>query len=367
MRRLLLTLIAFVSLGTPAYAQQWDQVNGSMQVRSGPSSPLVIIDQTASGQKILSLRANGTEVCFASSTAFTCTSAFSFAAPLTISTTALGTTSTDGAVLVNTTAATGAVTVQISPRLRLRGNAWDTAASQTVDFFWENLPATAATPTGTAKLGYSLNGGAITYPLTVSSAGVVIVSGTLFGSGVSVSPATGTIGWDTRSALSSPADGQANLRNTANSAGVGLDFATDGTLKVRTRAQADTAIVDAKTFQASAAAGSFGLARAFAVNTAPTVANGCTGEAMVWNNGTIAFEADMGSTCAGVSTVIFTLPATTNAWVCTAINVTTSATAAMEMTASDTTTATFTNYTRTTGIALTFVDGANVRVGCVGG
>lgn len=101
--------------------------------------------------------------------------------------------------------------------------------------------------------------------------------------------------------------------------------------------------------------------------TAPTVSNGCSGEAMVWNNGTAAFEADMGTSCAGVSTVVFTLPAATNAWSCTAINVTTSATAAMEMTASDTTTATFTNYTRTTGVALTFVDGANVRVSCLGG
>ena len=105
----------------------------------------------------------------------------------------------------------------------------------------------------------------------------------------------------------------------------------------------------------------------FAINTAPTVANACTGEAMVWNNGTAAFEADMGTTCAGVSTVVFTLPTATNAWSCTAMNVTTSATAAMEMTASNATTATFTNYTRTTGVALQFVDGANVRVSCLGG
>lgn len=92
---------------------------------------------------------------------------------------ALATTSTDGLFLQNATAATGAATVQISPRFRLRGTAWDTAASQTVDFFMENLPATAATPTGTLKFGYSRNGGAASYPMTLSSAGLMILENTL--------------------------------------------------------------------------------------------------------------------------------------------------------------------------------------------
>ncbi len=89
-----------------------------------------------------------------------------------ITVTALATTSTDGWVLSNTTAATGGATVQISPRLRLRGNAWDTAASQTDDFFIENLPVSAATPSGILKFGHSLNGAAATYPMTLTSAGV---------------------------------------------------------------------------------------------------------------------------------------------------------------------------------------------------
>lgn len=89
----------------------------------------------------------------------------------TVNYAALATTSTDGWVLANTTASTSAATVQISPRLRLRGTAWDTAASKTVDFFIENLPATAATPTGTLKFGYSLNGAAASYPMSLSSSG----------------------------------------------------------------------------------------------------------------------------------------------------------------------------------------------------
>lgn len=95
---------------------------------------------------------------------------------------AIAVTSTDCFIATNTTAATGTTTVQMSPRLRFRGNAWDTAASQTVDFFMENLPATAATPTGTFKLGYSLNGAAASYPLTVSSAGITnVISGGSYG------------------------------------------------------------------------------------------------------------------------------------------------------------------------------------------
>lgn len=85
----------------------------------------------------------------------------------------LTTTSTDGIVAQNTTAATGGATVQISPRIRMRGTAWDTGASQTVDFFMETLPTSAASPTGTLKFGYSLNGAAASYPLTLTSAGAL--------------------------------------------------------------------------------------------------------------------------------------------------------------------------------------------------
>lgn len=91
----------------------------------------------------------------------------------------LGTTSTDGFVVQNITPATVGTTVQISPRLRECGTAWDTAASQTVCFFDEVLPATAATPTGMWKLGYSLNGAAATYPLTIGSAGALTLLGSV--------------------------------------------------------------------------------------------------------------------------------------------------------------------------------------------
>ena len=58
-------------------------------------------------------------------------------------------TSTDGAVLTNTTAATAGVPVQMSPRLRFRGNVWDTtptAATRADDWWMEAIPISAASP-----------------------------------------------------------------------------------------------------------------------------------------------------------------------------------------------------------------------------
>ena len=88
----------------------------------------------------------------------------------------LVTTPTDGVVLQNTTAATGGVPVQISPRVLWSSTAWDTddSVSRTVRFFVEVLPGSGATPSGTWKLGYIHSvTSAITYPLTVSSTGGV--------------------------------------------------------------------------------------------------------------------------------------------------------------------------------------------------
>lgn len=149
----------------------------------------------------------------------------------------LATTSTDGIVAQNTTPSTSGVTVQISPRVRWRGTAWDTAASETVDYFAEVLPASAATPTGTWKLGYSLNGAAASYPFVVTSAGVIANTAEIqAGSNMRVA-GTGIIYWSSRAVMGSPADSQINLTNNAINAGIGIDVSVDGTVKVRNRAQ----------------------------------------------------------------------------------------------------------------------------------
>ena len=77
----------------------------------------------------------------------------------------IGTTSTDGIILQNTTAA-GAGAQQYSPRLRLTGQGWKTnatAASQTVDWLIEARPVQgAANPTVNLALLYQVNGGGFT-------------------------------------------------------------------------------------------------------------------------------------------------------------------------------------------------------------
>ena len=170
---------------------------------------------------------------------------------LTTSVDGIASTSSDGMILQNSTAATAGTTVQMSPRQKWCGTAWDTAASQTVCFFAETLPATAATPTGTWKLGYSLNGAAPSYPMTVSSAGVVTAT-SLAPQSSTINGASAAFYWLGRTMLRSNADGTLQVTNNAQSAGVGLDVATDNIFKVRTRAQTGDAAVSASIYSSSA-------------------------------------------------------------------------------------------------------------------
>jgi hypothetical protein len=97
--------------------------------------------------------------------------AFSFTSTLTRS--GIATTSTDGVIVTNNTAATVGTPVQMSSRIRLRGNAWKssaTAASQTQDWVIENLPVTGTTSTSSIlKFGTSNNGDAYTYPFLLNT------------------------------------------------------------------------------------------------------------------------------------------------------------------------------------------------------
>lgn len=77
----------------------------------------------------------------------------------------IGTTSTDGIILQNTTAATVGAQ-QYSPRLRLTGSGWKTnatAAAQTVDWIIENQPLQgAASPATALTFASQVNGGGYT-------------------------------------------------------------------------------------------------------------------------------------------------------------------------------------------------------------
>lgn len=142
----------------------------------------------------------------------------------TVSVNGIATTSTNGMVVQNSTAATGGATVQYSPRVLFRGNAWDTAASETVDFFLENQPTSAATPTGTLRIGYSLNSAGATSPLTLTSAGALTVLGNFVGAGI-FAGTTSRLGSSTLGTWSWTADGTARLQNNGQT--IGAQFKVD--------------------------------------------------------------------------------------------------------------------------------------------
>lgn len=107
-------------------------------------------------------------------------SAISSSAPFTFITTAIGTTSTDGTVVKNTTNATVGTQVQYSPRVRFEGAGWKTnatAASQKVDVIQELRPvAGTAAPSGLFAVAASINGGAYSDIMTLTTGGVLTVT-----------------------------------------------------------------------------------------------------------------------------------------------------------------------------------------------
>lgn len=70
------------------------------------------------------------------------------------------TTSTDGLVAYNLSAATAGIPVQMSPRIQLRGQVWNTTtgASNTSKWIAENVPVSGASPYGVYKISHDLNG-----------------------------------------------------------------------------------------------------------------------------------------------------------------------------------------------------------------
>jgi hypothetical protein len=87
-------------------------------------------------------------------------------------------TSTDGILLENTTEASAPTPVQMGPRIRLRGHAWDTddTTSRSEDWIIENLPVTGNSVTSSLRFGRSSDEGAYSYPMSLTSAGVLTTS-----------------------------------------------------------------------------------------------------------------------------------------------------------------------------------------------
>ena len=117
----------------------------------------------------------------------------------------IASTSADGIIVTNSTAATVGAQVQMSPRIRLSGNAWksnSTAVSQTQDWIIENLPATgAASTSSTLKFCHSNNGASYTEQMTLNVSGSLInspltINGTFITDGGDIETGGGSINID---------------------------------------------------------------------------------------------------------------------------------------------------------------------------
>lgn len=147
-------------------------------VNGGAYTTYLTLDQAANTVTMGNLTAGGiTASSVASAGAITSTNGVVTSTRLNITT-----TSSDGLVGTNTTAATAGVTVQMSPRLRLSGTAWNTtatAASNTQDWIIENLPISGATTSSQLNFSTQNNGGGYTNRISLTSAGDFTLTGNL--------------------------------------------------------------------------------------------------------------------------------------------------------------------------------------------
>lgn len=99
-----------------------------------------------------------------------------FTASIVSTQTALATTSADGLLLANTTAATVGVPVQISPRLHLQGQGWDTGtvATKVSDWIIENTPVSTNPINNSLVFKYSAGGAAYSAGMTLTNANLTV-------------------------------------------------------------------------------------------------------------------------------------------------------------------------------------------------
>src|ERR1700680_1653262 len=104
------------------------------------------------------------------------TAALTYASSALTNTQAIGNASTDGYILLNSTAATVGAQ-KWSPRLRFTGQGWQTnsSGSQTVDWIVKNQPVQgAAAPTSNLVLSVQINGGGYTSPFKFLNSGFLL-------------------------------------------------------------------------------------------------------------------------------------------------------------------------------------------------
>ncbi len=203
---------------------------------------------------------------------------------LTTTVDAIATTPTDGAVYQNTTPATSGVPIQISPRVRWSATGWDTddAVSRTMAWGADVTGASGTVLTSIWRLLYTLDAGGAATPFSLTGAGALTITGGLtctnvVASGVVQAGASNIVGWAGLTRLVASVDAKLQLWNNGLTIGVGLDFATDTVLKVRTTAQSAYATVDCLGLKASGVAGvSFGPAHPASITIVNGIVTACS-------------------------------------------------------------------------------------------
>ena len=102
-------------------------------------------------------------------------------------------------------------------------------------------------------------------------------------------------------------------------------------------------------------------------SAAPTISSGfcATAPSISANNGTAAFDINVGTSCSG-SIGTLGMPTATTGWSCSFADVTTPASYVISQTGGSASTVTLTAYARTTGVASNFTASDHIRAECVG-
>lgn len=166
-------------------------------------------------------------------TTFTTTNPLTAVSPLVITQLALALVDTDGLALVNTTAATVGVPVQIPASIRFHGRVWNTtsAASNTDEWLVESIPVSGLVPSGRLSFRNNANGAGLVTAMVIDGTGNLTASGSL------TLPATGSIVFTSRGFLAAGASDGLFAFRASSLTGVGFNLVTDAVLKVRTIAQ----------------------------------------------------------------------------------------------------------------------------------
>jgi hypothetical protein len=294
---------------------------------------------------------------------------------ITVQKDAIGTTSTDGFVATNTTAA-AAGAQQISPRSCWTGQGWKTdatAASQEVKFCVQNTPVQGtANPTGNWDILAGINGGALSTVFRISSAGTLSQVANVLGTSGAM------IGVSGRGGFQMSADGIMALEDTAQASFTrvclgpctasfpALRRSTTSIEAVLADNSAYTAfIADRVTANSKLFMGAGGTS--YFYSGQPTVSSAFGTSPVITGTATSgSINVGTGGTATGG---VLAMGATaTNGWNCTVFNITALAANRANQwtvqTASSTTTVTVQNQTISTGAALAWTASDVVRFNC---